>query len=128
VFSIVALILIFEPLWRMRAVTALGMAISARTSSVGSAALAAGVAVVAFWIVQLILLFLVVFVGLIVSPIYLFPIVRLVFLPLFVALVSAIFYGLYVVTTRWSLRSAVRRLIADERATSLPVPVRHMLQ
>jgi hypothetical protein len=115
----VALVSLLEPVWRLRAVAALGMAVSARTSSVGTAGLAGGSLVFAFWLVQgSVAIALLMVLSMLLAPLVLIinTVMASAVITVVVVICIGVLYGLYVVATRWGLRAAVRRLIADERA------------
>jgi hypothetical protein len=113
ILMVVALCLIYiiEPFWRLYAVTALGVAISARSRQASASVLAAGGAVALMWLGQG---GVVVAVGLVVS-IILFPLGMLessvfrfvICAPwLLVALIALSVYGFYSLVQTWSLRRA----------------------
>lgn len=54
--ALTAITYIMEPYWRMRAVTSLGVALSARTMHGASATLNAGFSLIAFWIGQIVVI------------------------------------------------------------------------
>jgi len=105
-------IYLLEPLWRMRALTALGVAISARTDHATSAALLGIGAIAVLWIAQIMLL------------IFLLAGLSMLFLPLglietslglaictpvaFVALLIVVVRGFFSIIQTWSLRRAER--------------------
>ena len=110
---VLALLYIVEPFWRMRTVTALGVAISARARQPISALLAAGGAIFALWLLQGLVLFTLFFlVASIILPLALLEYTALqtaILSPLiFLALVAATVYGFYAVLQTWSLRRARR--------------------
>lgn len=109
-------IFIFEPLWRMRAMTALGMVISSRLTDGASAALVALGAVLTLWLIQGLIVVAVVagisvllFVlsalstGAICAPITL------------VLVIFPIVYGFYSILKSWGLRHVTRRLFVLNR-------------
>lgn len=108
-----------EPFMRMRAVTALGVAISARTQQQASAVLAAVGSVFALWMVQGIVLFVLVLIG---SALFAWLALMesialqvVICTPLLLACVTiAVVYGFYSVMQVWSLRSAERWLARTE--------------
>lgn len=116
VFSLVPFVVLFgifalEPLWRMRAVTALGMVISARVRDGASAALLAVATVLALWIVQALVLVAVV-AGLGVLLFVLFNVLGLCAPTILPLIVFPTVYGFYSILKTWSLRQVARRLFA----------------
>jgi hypothetical protein len=113
VVVVVAAIYLVEPFWRMRMVTALGMAISARAQQHASSVLVAIGALAALWLAQgVILAAMALGVSVIFVPlglveysvnglIFCSPLVFLIFL-------LAACYGFYSVVQAWGLRYAVR--------------------
>ncbi len=107
---------ILEPLWRLRAITALGVAISARARHQTSSLLTAVGAILALWIVEGFILLAFMFgiaIGFVPMAMLEYSLIRmtvcspLVFAAVFVAAVS----GFYAVIQSWSLRRAERWLI-----------------
>ena len=114
---VLALLYTLEPFWRMRTVTALGVAISARARQPISATLAAGGAILALWLLQgFVALSIAVIVALVILPLALLEYAALqtaLLSPLaFLALVVAAVYGFYAVLQSWSLRRATRWVAA----------------
>ena len=108
------LIYILEPFWRMRAVTALGVAISARWQHSMSALAAVG-AIFALWLVQgFIILALGLGISLLIFPLSLleYEAFSVTFCsPLLIVVISAAtVYGFYSIVQTWSLRRAERWL------------------
>ena len=104
---------ILEPWWRMRTVTALGVAISARTRQPISAVLAAAGMVFALWLLQGFVAVVIAFgVGLIIVPLTLLEVsanqVVICSPLLLLALAIATVYGFYSIVQTWGLRSAER--------------------
>ena len=110
--GVVCAVYLLEPLWRMRALTALGVAISARTDHATSAALLGIGAIAVLWIAQIMLL------------IFLLAGLSMLFLPLglietslglaictpvvLVALLIVVVRGFFSIIQTWSLRRAER--------------------
>ena len=106
----VALVFIIEPLWRMRAVTALGLAVSSHATSAIGIVLSSALSVFAFWLAQSILgVVLVAMIGFILIPFVVESLV-VIMLPLVLALVAASIYGFYSLVQVTSLRHAAWRL------------------
>jgi hypothetical protein len=108
-----AALFIIEPFWRMRAVTALGMAISARARERATSVLAAVGVLAAFWLVQGIIITAMVFaVSVILLPLGVveYSVNRLIICAplLFVVVLLATVYGFYSAVQAWSLRYAER--------------------
>lgn len=104
-----------EPLWRMKAMTALGVMVSSYADSPPLATLASFGVITVVWIAQLIIAFsLMVGLGALVLP-FLF-LIHLQFFALLLLLLltgciaAAMIYGFYLLVCRWSLRHALRRI------------------
>jgi hypothetical protein len=113
VITVLGILYILEPWWRMRTVTALGVAISARARQPISVVLAAGGAVFGLWLLQGFVALVVAFgVGLIILPLTLLEasVNQLVICSplIFLILIIAIVYGFYSIVQTWGLRSAER--------------------
>ena len=105
-----ALIYIVEPLWRMRAVTALGLALSSHVTSALAVVLSSALAVFAFWLAQaLIGSVLFTMVGFILIP-FAVEALLIIALPLLLSLIAAAIYGFYSLVQVTSLRHAAWRL------------------
>lgn len=119
-----ALFYVVEPFWRMRTVTALGLAVSARVGHTVSSVVFAVGALGAFWLAQGFVAFaLLVLVGLVIAPLASVEVMLMqgvICSPvLFMALVGATIYGFYSVVHTWGIRRALRftaRLDLSERA------------
>ncbi len=112
------IVFVIEPFWRMRAVTALGVAISARAHHPTSAVLSATGAVAALWLTQgLVALALAFGVTTLVLPLAVLEMTfnALVFCAplIFLVVSSATVYGFYSVVQTWSLRRAERWIAAQ---------------
>ncbi len=112
-FVVGGLLLLLEPFWRMRTVTALGIAVSMRAHTSVSAVLLAGGAIFALWLLQGFIAFsIAVIVALVILPLALLEYAALqttILSPLaFLALISATVYGFYSILQSWSLRRARR--------------------
>lgn len=105
-----ALIYVIEPLWRMRAVTALGMAVSSHVTSGIAVVLSSALSIFAFWLAQAIVGF--VLLGLLAFILLPFAVetLLLITLPLTLALLAAVIYGFYSMVQVTSLRHAAWRL------------------
>ena len=113
VLVVVAMIYVAEPFWRMRMVTALGMAISARAQRHTSSVLVGIGALAALWLAQgVILAALSIGVSVVIMPLALveYSANGLIFCSpaIFLIVVFVAFYGLYSSVRVWSLRRAVR--------------------
>lgn len=109
----VLLIYIVEPFWRARAVTALGVAISARTRHGSSAVLAAGGSVAALWLGQgFIAIAMMIGFTLLLLPLASLEVaayqVSLIAPIMLVLVLFLIVYGFYSLVQTWSLRRAER--------------------
>ncbi|MBN8638254.1 MAG: hypothetical protein J0M07_23280 [Anaerolineae bacterium] len=111
-----AVVFVLEPYWRMKALTALGVAISARALSGVSAPLASGLALLAFWWLELVLI---VTLALLFSTASLWMLASqlavLVCMPVVIAGFGAVIYGFYSGIQHASLRHAAFRLALLER-------------
>lgn len=113
--SVAGALFIIEPYWRMKAVTAIGVAVSARSLSGMGATLATGLAVLAFWFGQL-----VIFAGLMFCLstsawiVFLGEAALAVCAPLFAVGIGAVIYGFYSIVQQASLRHAAWRLATME--------------
>lgn len=105
------LLYIIEPWWRMRTVTALGVAISARARQHVSAVLAAGGTVFAIWLLQGVIAFVI----MLVISFFVFPLALVeysayqfvIVSPLAASvLITAAVYGFYSIVQTWGLRRA----------------------
>lgn len=110
---VVAVIYVIEPFWRMRMVTALGMAISARARQHVSSLLAGIGALAALWLAQgIIVAAMALGVSVIIVPLGLveYSVNGLIFCAptVFLVVLVATFYGFYSSVQAWSLRYAVR--------------------
>lgn len=113
ILVVVALIYVAEPFWRMRMVTALGLAISARAQRHSSSVLVGVGALAAFWLAQgIILAALALGVSVVILPLALveYAVNGLIFCSpaIFLIILFVAFYGLYTSVQAWSLRRAVR--------------------
>ena len=109
-------VFILEPLWRMRAMTALGMVISARLRDDASAALLAIAMVMALWLTQAIVITAVV-AGLS-ALLFVLSALSMGALCAPIAMVLVIFptvYGFYSLLKTWSLRQVARHLFVLNR-------------
>ena len=106
-----AVVFVIEPYWRMKAITALGVALSARVINGVSATLASALALLAFWFVQLVGVVALTF---LLSSTLIFiafgGVVLLVLVPLALGVLGAVVYGFYSMIQRISLRHAAFRL------------------
>ncbi len=106
-----AAVFVLEPYWRMKAMTALGVAISARVHSGLSAPLASGLALLAFWWLELVLILTL---ALLFSTASLWmlasQLAMVVCLPVVIAGLGAVLYGFYSGLQHASLRHAAFRL------------------
>lgn len=105
---------ILEPLWRVRAMTALGMVISSFVLHVPLSTLAALAVALAVWLLQLLVLFaLASLIGALLFPIVLFSgdflLASAVGFGFSLALAVAV-YGFYAILTRWGLRRVFQRI------------------
>ncbi|MBE2270021.1 MAG: hypothetical protein IAE80_17420 [Anaerolinea sp.] len=107
-----AIIYVLEPYWRMKAVTALGVALSARMLNGVSTTLAAGFALLAFWLAQGIFIVALAFV-LSFSLVLVFAdeFALIVCFPFLVAVAGGTIYGFYSFVQTASLRHAAWRLL-----------------
>ena len=120
VLLVLGLIYIIEPWWRMRTITALGVAISARARQSTSAVLAAGGTVFAIWLLQgaiafvivLVISFLIFPLALVEYSAYQFVIISP--LAAFVLITAAV-YGFYSIVQTWGLRRAERWIAQASR-------------
>jgi hypothetical protein len=104
-FGVFFLVYIIEPLWRMRAMTALGLAISARIASLTGGLLAGFGAIVAVWVVQAIIM------SIILGITFFVMASALLFCgPFICAGVGFIIYNFYRGLTHQALERAERRL------------------
>lgn len=108
---ILALIYVMEPYWRMRALTALGVAISSRVRQSGLAVVVASFVVVLFWLAQALISVLYIFelVSLLPPLIQLDPTrdqTSLWSLLLFLGVLIPVIYGFYALLQAWCLRHA----------------------
>lgn len=113
VLVIFACIYVIEPYWRMRTVTALGLAVSARTRERLSTVLVAVGALAAFWLAQGIVIVAMMFgTSVLLLPLGLveYSVNRLVFCAplIFLILLLAAVYGFYSTLRAWGLRYAER--------------------
>jgi hypothetical protein len=108
-FGVFFLVYIVEPFWRMRAMTALGLAISARVASLTSGLLAGFGAIVGVWVVQAIIMGVVL--GVCVFVLSLFFVLCG---PFICAGVGFIIYQFYQTLTNQTLVRAGRRLAWSE--------------
>ncbi len=109
--ALTAITYIMEPYWRMRAVTSLGVALSARTMHGASATLNAGFSLIAFWIGQIVVIAALAFVLQISFSFYFNEdwIVFALFL-VYWAIITATIYMFYARIVRSSLYQAAYRL------------------
>jgi hypothetical protein len=113
VLVVVAVIYVIEPFWRMRMVTALGMAISARARQHASSVLVGIGALAALWLSQGIIVTAIAFgVSVFIMPLALveYSVNGLIFCSpaIFLIALIAAFYGFYSVVQAWSQRYAER--------------------
>jgi hypothetical protein len=106
-------IFVLEPLWRMRAITALGMVISARVRDGAPATLLAVGALLLLWLVQAIV------VAVVATGIYIVVFVAAAFgvgalcaPPAVLLVVFSVVKGFYSTLKLWSLRQVARRLVS----------------
>ncbi|MEO8396477.1 MAG: hypothetical protein ABI700_26015 [Chloroflexota bacterium] len=104
---------ILEPWWRMRTITALGVAISARARQATSGVLAAVAAIFAIWLLQGVIAFaLTLAISVILLPLALVEYSAIQFViisPLaIIGLITVTVYGFYSIVQTWSLRRAER--------------------
>lgn len=104
---------VVEPFWRMRTVTALGLAVSARVGHTVSSVVFAVGALGVFWLAQGFVAFaLLLLVGLVIAPLASVEVVLMqgvICSPvLFLALVGITVYGFYSVVHTWGIRRALR--------------------
>jgi len=110
-----AIVYVIEPYWRMKAVTAIGVALSSRLTTGVGATLASGLALLAYWLFQAVMLFALSFMLSIVTIWMLFDeIALLVCFPIIVAIGGGVIYGFYSIIQRVSLRHAAWRLTTLE--------------
>ncbi|HVU11580.1 MAG TPA: hypothetical protein VHD90_09890 [Phototrophicaceae bacterium] len=115
VIVLLGLVFSVEPFWRMRAVTALGVAISTRTQQHAVGVLAALAAIMAIWLAQgFIILTIFMFASFLLAPLALAELSTLqvaVCSPwLLLGMFAGVVYGFYNIIQTWSLRSAERWL------------------
>jgi hypothetical protein len=115
-FTVLFGIYIFEPLWRMRAVTALGLVVSSRSTDAAASALSGLGVLLAFWLVQLIVV-AAVFVGtsVLFFSIALFGVGALCAPLVMLLVIFATVYGFYSILKTWSLRQVARRVVSYTR-------------
>ncbi len=113
--GILSLIFIIEPLWRLRALTAVGLAVSSRMQSSMTALLSAAGYVIALWIVEA---FVFSIVGLTLSSVigvgvYAFSdwLWFAFFTPLLLGVVYAAVWGFHHVVETWALRQAALTIV-----------------
>jgi hypothetical protein len=114
------LVYLIEPWWRMRTVTALGVAISARTRAPVSAVLAAGGMVFGIWLLQGLIVFaLALALTIIIVPLafaeYSVLETSIIAPLMFIALVVVTVYGFYSIIQVWGLRRAERWIAQASR-------------
>jgi hypothetical protein len=113
-FALLFCIFTIEPLWRMQAMSALGMVISARLKDGALAALLAIGTVLAVWCIQALVLFtLVASLGAVVAV--LSPVIGSSAFIISPLIVFPTVYGFYSVLKTWALRQVARRLFALSR-------------
>jgi hypothetical protein len=113
IILVLGILYALEPWWRMRTVTALGVAISARARQPTSSVLAATGAIFGLWLLQGIVAFVVIgCISVIILPMTLmeYSISQFIFCsPLVIlALIITTVYGFYSIVQTWSLRRAER--------------------
>lgn len=112
-----AVIYVLEPLWRMKAMTALGLTISSYILNGPLAMLAAMGSIFAVWLAQLIVFFSLTFVLGIFAPLF-FLSSTITFFYIYTLAVSLIngltIYGFYILLQEWSLRRVMRRIARDK--------------
>lgn len=119
-----AVFYVIEPFWRMRTVTAIGLAVSARVGHTVSSVVFAVGAVGAFWLAQGFVAFaLLLIVGIIIVPLSSVEVILMqgvICSPvLFLVVVGVTIYGFYSVVYSWGMRRALRftaRLDLNETA------------
>jgi hypothetical protein len=112
-FAALITIFILEPVWRMRAVTALGMVISARSRDGASSALTAMGVLLALWL-ALAVVFAALIAGLsvLLFTVAAFGVGALCAPLLLLFVIVPTVYGFYSILKTWSLRQVARRLVA----------------
>jgi hypothetical protein len=118
-----AVFYIVEPFWRMRTVTAIGLAVSARVGHAASSVVFGVGALAAFWLAQSFVAFaLLLIVGIIIAPLASVEVLLVqgvICSPLlFLGVVGVTIYGFYSVVHSWGLRRALNfatRLDLNER-------------
>ncbi len=113
--ALACLVYVIEPFWRTRAVTALGVAISARTQQHAFGVLAALAAVMALWLAQgCVLLAMGAFASAFIVPLALAETsaiqITICSPLLLLGMFAGVVYGFYNIIQTWSLRSAERWL------------------
>ncbi len=112
-----AAIYIFEPFWRMKAMTALGLTISSYVLDGPLAMLSALGAIFAVWLGQALVLLSLIFGFGVFAPLFFFTSTA-TFLYVYVLAISLInglvIYGFYVLVQEWGLRRAVWRITRDK--------------
>ena len=102
-------IFVLEPLWRMRAITSLGMVISAWVRDSAFATLLAIAMVLVLWFVQALVLFTLI-AGLSAVMVVLFSVIGLCAPFILPLIVFPTVYGFYSIVKTWGLRQVTRRL------------------
>lgn len=109
-------IYVLEPLWRMKAMTALGMVISTYVLNTPAAMLVGVGMILVVWLAQLVVL-VVLFIGLTIfaTPIYFSASFIAAFLYLLLAgfITALTIHGFYAIMQSWCLRRVVRRISRD---------------
>ncbi len=112
-----AAIYILEPLWRMKAMTALGLTISSYILNGPLAMLASMGAIFAVWLAQLIIFASLTVVFGVFAPLFFFSstVTFLYVYSLGVSLINGLtIYGFYILLQEWSLRRVMRRIARDK--------------
>jgi hypothetical protein len=116
VFVLVTVIFVIEPLWRMKAVTAVGMVISSYSMNTALAALAGLGVIFAVWISQIIIFAPVstgmsfLFSTLLLASYSVSNVVAALFTVLIVTVIALTIYGYYYLLRTWALRRVTQRI------------------
>jgi hypothetical protein len=117
VFALISIVFVIEPLWRMKAMTALGLVISSYVQTPAFTALAGIGAVLAIWIAQLVIVIALIagstfFVStLFFAAYYGSAATYFVYLLLMGVVTTLTIYGFYYLLQTWSLRRATLRIV-----------------
>ncbi|MBZ0301898.1 MAG: hypothetical protein K8J31_19270 [Anaerolineae bacterium] len=116
--SLIALVYAVEPFWRMQAMTALGMVLSAQFHSAAMGMLAAVGVMVAVWLLQIVIVIALVLglgmgLGVLLAPLLVGEdsfLASTIYLLLACGITTLTIYGFYALLQTWSLRRVVRRI------------------